>query len=78
MRNGMEFALNMSLQWGLEMLWGARLERNGSTPSYVHLYAGRSIADKFEGRGHGMTVSMAIWLALDCARRRSPVETQVI
>ncbi|XP_075534980.1 uncharacterized protein LOC142570482 [Dermacentor variabilis] len=62
MRNGMEFALNMSLQWGLEMLWGARLERNGSTPSYVHLYAGRSIADKFEGRGHGMTADAVRYL----------------
>ncbi|KAH7966862.1 hypothetical protein HPB49_020021 [Dermacentor silvarum] len=62
LRAGLEFALNTSLQWGLELLWGARMERNGSTSSYVNLYAGRSIADKFEGRGRSMTADAVRYL----------------
>ncbi|KAL1474316.1 hypothetical protein MTO96_038068 [Rhipicephalus appendiculatus] len=30
--------------------------------TYVHLYAGRSIADKFEGRGHGMSADAVRYL----------------
>ncbi|KAH6939851.1 hypothetical protein HPB50_021897 [Hyalomma asiaticum] len=62
MRAGMEVALNTSLQWGLEMIWAAHLERNGSASSYVHLYAGSSIADKFEGKGRSMSAAAVLYL----------------
>ncbi|XP_037508546.1 uncharacterized protein LOC119385061 [Rhipicephalus sanguineus] len=82
MRAGMEVALNTSLQWGLEMLWGARLERNDTVSSYVHLYAGQSIADKFEGRGRGMSADAVLYLrhvvdALDIKRLATIVDDAV-